>query len=602
MAVQPWARGGINPHSLMPISRFFRRFLLVLSLASAVALLAAPEKTTAELTADLRKAINRPGIPTDPRLSAFCDQADQLSRAGRYAELEHYTNQLRQLVSGFSEEIREAFEQLAGNIQAESAQVTIRAEAGYDDAVKEFLTRFDRKAVAADYDALLRQLAAQPSLPVGAYGTTAPVTQKIEQLRTFITRWQDYLLQTERGNLEQAAQALTELTQLAARLPIIPRSQLATMQNELTNRVSGRGAEGDPRLDALQKQLATTIDSAKSAADFDAILLELARQPANRQGSRSNQWESFRRYVTRWQDYFGQVGAGRSTEALNTLRDLSSQSGFEAVYPRSRIMERIYAQGTPAAAPAQPPPTRSPAPTAAPVDPAKLEPVITPAELTFENLPQFYEQVMQNRVPGDIHQKSDLSTEIMTVRAAEAQLRAGSPGAVIQSLRSSATPGRNGHYAEAIYRVKTNLVARAAAMHWQAPPEIQPLAKEGYENYHRRLYEHAVLKKNWPLVNRILSGVPGVNNNTAIEYSAFRAYFRGTQQEAAGLWMKAVQSYFAAFEAGSPDLPVDEIAERLKRIKAEHPEEYLQAERGERMVVETVVSPGARSPAQPARP
>ena len=586
----------------MPASRFFCRFLLVLSLASAVALLAAPNKTTAELASGFRKAINRTGIPTDPRLAAFCDQVDKLSRAGRYVELEQYANQLRQLVAEFSPEIREAFEQLAGNIQAESAHVSIRAEAGYDAVVKEFLARFDRKAVAADYDTLLQQLAAQPGLPVGTYGTTTPVAQKIELLRGFISRWQDYLMQTERGNLEQAAQALSDLTQLATRLPIIPRSQLTTMQSELTNRVQGRGAETDMRLDALQKQLATTIDSAKSAADFDEILLELSRQPTNRQGYGSNQWESFRRYVTRWQDYFGQVGAGRSTEALNTLRDLSNQSGFEAVYPRSRIMERIYAQSTPAAAPAQPPPTRSPAPTAAPVDPAKLEPVITPAELTFENLPQFYEQVMQNRVPGDIHQKADLSTEIMAIRAAEAHLRTGSPGAVIQRLGSSATAGRNGHYAEAIYRVKTNLVARAAAMHWQAPPEMQPLAKEGYENYHRRLYEHAVLKKNWPLVNRILSGVPGVNNNNAIEYSAFRAYFRGTQQEAAGLWMKAVQSYFAAFEYGSPDLPVDEIAERLKRIKAEHPAEYLKAEQPQSIVVDTTVPPAARSPAQPARP
>ncbi len=526
--------------------------------------------STKNLIAELKKSLPAPTTTlNDLRPVGFAHYADQLEAllaSGRYAEVEQTLTQLRTTLPADNEKASDLIEQLLTSVRAQLADAAAKQEAAYTAIEKDFVAKFTAKAPAADFDALLKRLAALP--PVVAFSN--PNTQKIELLRNFITRWQDYLLQSARGNTEQALQSLNELVQQSSRLPIIPRSQLSNLLNEASSRVSTRNEAAEARLAAAQKQLLTLTDSARSAADLDALLVELAK-PLQLDGvmvrgnNYINQWESLRRFATRWQDYLSQTEAGKSENAQNTLRELVNGNTYDAVYPRSRILARLNGITVPLPA----------APTTKP-----LEPLLAPAEVTIDKLNLLFTQVQLRQssnapLPAGLE---DLPVELGNLRSALAVLSSGAPGTVITDARNvSRSNGRIGGYAEVFAAIKVEILLRAFTQYLDAPATMPPARGESFDAYSKRLLEHGQKQKDWPLVYRVLIArqnlAPGTSGHGP-DVIAYKIFIAGMQQESAGLWSMAVQSYYNALNAASLLLPVAEIAERLKHLKAEHPEEY----------------------------
>ena len=544
------------------------RLLLLLTLGLLAGQALAKTPATKDLITDLRKSLAVPaGAPVNPALanaSRYIDQVDIQLTQLRFAEVEQTLTQLRTMLPAGNEQAADLIEQLLANVRAQLAEAAAKQEAAYTVIERDSVAKFEAKAPAVDFDALLKRLAALA--PVAAFSN--PNTQKIELLRNFITRWQDYLLHTARGNHEQAVQALNELVQQSSRLPIIPRSRLSNLLNETTGRTGGRNEAAEARLAALQKQLVTLIDSAKGAADFDALIVELAKPlqidgVVVRGGSFGGQLENLRRFATRWQDYFSQMEAGNTQNALKLLQEISTNNNYDALYPRSRVLARLNNNALAS------PPAKA------------MEPLIPPKELTVDKLDQMFNQLQLRQstnvpLPAGLE---DLPSELGYLRTALAGLSGGTPGAVITDARNAGRLiGRVGTYAEVFATIKAEIMLRAFTQYLDAPAAVPPARAESFDSYSKRLLEHGRGQKDWPLVYRVLIArqnlAAGTNNGPDV--IAYKIFIAGMQQEAAGLWSMSVQSYFNALNAGSLLLPVAEIAERLKRLKAEHPEEYAR--------------------------
>jgi len=526
-----------------------------------------------DIIADLKKALTEPTVSTassTPTSSArYIDQVEAILAQGRDTELEQYLTQLKATIPPSNSKAASLVEQLLTNVRAKIAEAAAKQESAYDAIEADFIAKFSAKAPAADFDNLLKRLAALPVL--GPYN---PNSQKVEMLRNFITRWQDYLLQSAKGNTEQAAQALNELVQQSSRLPIIPRSHLASLLSETSGRAGAREEAIEARLAALRKQLVTVIDSARGAADFDAILVELRKAVqfdgiAVRNSNFGNELDNLRKFATRWQDYFSQMEAGNVQNAQNILRELSTttNNNYDAIYPRSQILARL--NGNPVHASSASPANRP-------------EPLIPPAELTIEKLDQLYQQIQARRsaniaLPAGME---DVPAELGYLRTSLAFLFSGTPEAVLIDSRSPKDmPGRLGDYADAFGTVKREIMMRALREYLEAPSSVPPLKDDTFDTYSKRLIAYGRNQKDWYLIYRVLlarKNFPPGTSGSNTDLNGYKMFIAGLQQESAGLWSMAVHSYFNALNAGSPNLPVAEIGERLRRIKAEHPEEYAK--------------------------
>ena len=537
--------------------------------------------STDQLVADLKKALLLPTGTGDqnnanPQMAQYLGALDGALAKARYSDAEQLLNALRTGPAGANAKAVACIDQLILELKALTNAAIAQRDAALDQIMGDASAKFFSNAKVADFDPLLKRLAELPPVS-GQYND--PSVQKTEAVRSFVTRAQDYMQQTALGNPDQAANTLNELIQIAGRLPALPRSKLLAMQAEAAAGLAARNDVIAIRLEALKKSALTAIDSAKAAADFDEILVELAKPLAfdsSRSGgnynSLTNQLESLRRFTRRWQDYFSQIEAGNTTAAQNTLRELAGDNSSEAFYPRSRILARLN-------------PKIPVAPGAAGGNPApgSAEPLVSPAELTVGTIDKLFQQLQLRRFanmsPAGL---DDLPSELGYLRTAVAQLKAGNSQAVVAQLRLGfSTSGRVGGYAEALAALRNDILMRVAPSYLEAPAEVQPSKQDSYEAYCKKVVEYGRVKKDWPLVYRgLFSSLsqPMINPVNNPELTGYRQFFSGLQQESAGLWYMAARSYFSCLNSGALNLPVDEIGGRLKRIKSDHPEEYSQAQ------------------------
>lgn len=542
------------------------RLLLILSASLLAGQALAKTTTTKDLIADLRKSLVMPaGTPANPALanaSRYIDQVDAQLNQLRFAEAEQILAQLRTALPADNTKAIGLIEKLLADVQARVADATAKQDAAYDAIAKDFVAKFEAKAPAADFDALLKRLAALPPLVT----SNNPNAQKVEMLRNFVTRWQDYLLQTASGNLQQASQSLNEVVQLSARMPIVPRSRLAKLQAETAARLNAPNEAVDARWDALRKKLAITIDSAKSASDFDLILAEIAKSIPGNRSSTNSQMGNLRRMVLRWQDYYSQLDAGNGTAAQNVLKELSNDPSAEEYYPRSRILARLNGKDT-----------------SLTTDPDATDPLIAPEKLTLDNLDQFARQLVARRpTDGRTNGLEDLTTEAGRLRSVAQQVRFGNPRAVLAQINNPTVFPRLGNYATPLAAIQHALLLRSLPRLLEAPPEIQPSPQDSVESYNLRLIQYGREKKDWALVYRVLSTETKLRQGLTFEspdLQAYRNFFTAMQQEKAGVWRMAVRSYFAAMRIGAPNLPAEEIGIRLAQLKSDHPEDYAAAEK-----------------------
>ncbi len=547
-----------------------RLHLLLLMGAGLLAGLARAETPAPPyLIAELKKAMAEPMITDGSRAARFVDQLDVLLDQGRLADLEPVLTELRRTVPPANQRAMELIEKLLASARTQLAEATAKQEAAYTAIEKEFVAKFEAEAPAADFDVLFARLDAL--LPVPA---NHPNARKVELLRSLITRWQDYLLQSARGNFQEMVRSLDDLDQQSNRLPLLPHDQLSHLLDGITDRVQQASRL---RLVEATKKLATLIDSARSPADFDSLLAEMA-QPLQVDGvvvpdgavrvfgTVVFEFAALRRFTARWQDYFNQVAARNDGEAQNLLRELTTDGDFSRLNPAPRIAARLNSTaGLPDKPPAYKPP----------------EPLIPYREMTIDKLDRLAAQLQAWRAVGVLPaSQADMPAELLRLRSAVALVSNGAAATVITDANNPPkTRGRGGWYTDAFIEIEAEIMKRAFTQYLDAPVEVPPAKDETFDGYSTRLMDYGKKQKDWPLVYRVLVArqnlVPDKSGQSP-DLMAYKFFISGLQQENAGFWPLAFQSYIHALEAGSPHLPRQEIDDRLLRIMTENPGEFAR--------------------------
>ena len=565
-----------NPIPPMKILRCFAIALLLATPAGA------QSPSTDSLLKGLETSLRQPSKAVDPeaanRMLPYLPVLRNALAAHNYAEAGRILTSLGATPLGSTEPIAGSITQLQAALRAEAAAATAARDAEIDAIVAEIRGKFSKRAPAADYDSLLGRVAKLSATPA-PYDDQSRV--KLEGLRMFVMRWQDYLLQTSQGNWDQAANSLTYLVDTAGSQGIVPRSELAALQAETKDKAAAarasQGGLASARLQVLTQKAQAAVESAKSPADLDALLAELGRPLYDDPNIRGNlpsnvayQYDSLRRYVLRWQDYLAQLEAGNPQAATNALRELSNDSGASNLIPRSRLLALIDGKA----------PGKGP--------PAAVETLVPPEELTPDTLDKFILQLnsRSDRIPQP--GMEDAGPEAVRLRAAYGQLKLGNPFPAINVGNTAILMGRFGPYAFALARVQQTIVVRALPSYVEAPPDLTAADSEPPLAYLQRVVRRGVQTKDWQLVYRALRAAQQLNQRynaslgndwTSLDIAGYQFFFQAMNEERAGQWTTAVRIYLMALQTSGPDLPAEEIGNRLAQLKSSHPQDYDLAQR-----------------------
>jgi len=563
-----------NPHPV-------RKALWLLALTCAVPALCA---------ADTRSAAVSPQGPggIDPKAVAQLLSALQKS-AGANAELKRYADMLAAslpaaLAQGQYDEVERSLvqtkvafsasrdstgilEELIAKVESAGQAAKARRASEADAIVRELADKFNSRAPAQDFDSLLKRISAFTPSPYAQ----DPASAELEGAMEFITHWQDYLVQSSQGKQREAENSLQALVQLAARFTAVPRSALMTLQSNPPANEAATAMERQEktRVDSMVAKAVAAIDSAKTAADLDPLIAELAAVPLEGIGGNypgggvlpsTRRLDNVKLFVREWQEYLAAAHSGKPTEAMRILQDLANPRYDASFYPRSKVLELM---GHPVSAAAGP--------------------LIAPDALTIDNLREFDRQLISLNGTGYLadHGAPQLEQVVSQLCAALGQVRAGNPANAVSNARNSVVGFyQAGDYAGAIARVTDQIVLLALPAYIEAPAAFAPLPKESAKSYLERVLKGAVASENWELAYRAvlargeLSSRMGGSADTMADTEVLRDMILATNQEAAQQWADCTTSYLDALRSLSTLVPAKEIGDRLERIKAEHPEDY----------------------------
>jgi hypothetical protein len=523
-----------------------------------------------DLMAGLRQALAAPAgaSPSNPQVSQYLNALGNAMAKGKYADAEQTLKALRSGYSSGNPTIETLLDKMLVEIQTASAVAMREQDRALDEIVSDAANKAVAGAKVAEFDPIFVRLA---NLLEGLTQTNDPAAKKIELVQTFVMRAQDYLQQKGANNPDQAVAALKELTQIAGRLPSVPRSKLLALQTEVAARIAARNEAIAARFESLKNTVRGLIDSAKGPDDFDQVLSELSVPPTFGLESTGNlpaQFESLRRYARRWQDHFTLLERGDTAGALSILRDLSNDNTFDSFYPRSRLLARLTEKK---AAPA--------------IDPDSTDPLVAPDALTLDTLEKFARQIAARAQSGGMGAgREDLAHETALLRTAATQLKLGDAKPAFMLAHTQGAFSRVGEYSFVLARLRQSLILQALPISINAPDGLKTAEKDTPESYLKRAMQYGREQSDWLLISRALGTYQALNLEVApgslqTDRSSFQQFLTGLNQERAEEWSAAVRAYQIALRSAGPNLPAEEIGRRIRAIKEAHPKEYEAAGR-----------------------
>jgi hypothetical protein len=456
------------------------------------------------------------------------------------------------------------------------------------------------RAPAKDFDALLTELnKLSPSRIARNYQENGPA-QQIESLRNFISRWQDYTNHTALGNADQAANSLQQLADIAARSNIVPRSELLALQQSIAQaREAGTTAIAARITDLASRLQAALVTDAKPSAldpfleEIGALRQQLEKQRSSGTQDQHQRLHHLRRLTTTWQDYLTQLAAGNRS-AHDVLRNLANDSQLDAVFPRSKLLA-IVNKSTADASGAQP----------AATPPA-------PETLTLDNLDAFAARI--SALPRNTFETSQtaFAHTLASLQQSASQIKAGNEQTALTFLRTRTIDNAPPQYREALQKIRTELTAAAIVLLLEPPKDLLIGENENLLPYVTRVLRTASERRDWALARRSVEALGTLGAN--FEAAAYRLFFAAQNFERVGQTTSAVQYYLGSLRTGSQNLPIEEIAARLKALKEQFPKEFEQGEKmpfpspaipsvpGESRVITPSVRPGSTIEVQKISP
>jgi hypothetical protein len=463
----------------------------------------------------------------------------------------------------------------AARQQLEKAQAVANAEK-LDKAVEVMVPEI-QAAVAANapigsYDVFLEKLSALSAGSTSYGGYSQP--GRVENLRGFLMRWQDYLHAMSKGDLDAAAQTLHQMIQDAVGFPVIPRSRLIEIQDQITSKM----AENDRALlDPFLKRLAATFDSARGAADFDGLLTDVAiaeaaetkAHPSRANNGPARTLQEIRMFVSRWRQYFIFRDEGRSRDAQDVIISLTNNnnnygSGEISAQYGAKIREIM----------------KMPKANASNSVPLKV------GDLTLGNLDAFAAAIKTHEGQFGMNEYPRLAFAVERLISARDNLVRIPAHLDAFNCLYYKTPdillNNTGDFSATLDSIRQTLLLRGIIRYLNT--QIVPLDKETPNAFLQRVFQEEYAAKHYGnayvtlKLGEILNERPPAEEREPFVI-VLHGLVDGIQQEAAKKYIPAAKSYLRVIPLQEPwiGLPIDEIASRLDKIKTDHPAEYIAA-------------------------
>ena len=335
---------------------------------------------------------------------------------------------------------------------------------------------------------------------------------------------------------------------------------------ELEARKKARLDDLTAKIHAVLGRVPDILIKAEKPQDLDGILGDLQKTQTPQNGrfgydqeiqEVANQVTSAYQFVAQWQDYLSYRNSKNTQEALNALRNLmnSRPAGDVVLMPRSEILARISALGSPAAPVFTPPPV----PTLPAID--ETVKILNGIKTLDDLVPAF--KAVRTATNG---QGYDFAA-IAQMAGVYANAQNGLP--ISLDLNPSNT---NGQPLPELARIKVMLylylLPRFIGSHAPAPKP-----NEAVNDYLKRTLEASEAAQDWETLQLALEAqmkINGINLFNPGEHN----FLAGLNQELAGQYSLAVGSYQSSLQNPDNYLPVSVVKDRLAIIQKDHPTEY----------------------------
>ncbi len=440
------------------------------------------------------------------------------------------------------------------------------ANRSLDTITEKLREKIAAHAPAADFDALLKELNQHfaPSIRNFQNVTSA---QRVQSTRDFIAGWQDYTVHLAAKNFDKASSSLTQLASIAARIDIVPRSEILDLQQAILQARRKTVDTLTGELTSLVERLPSLVTANAKSKDIDSFLQSLAdlRQQLEQDYSNTTnedrrRIDSLRRFAARWQDYLAEVAANKPS-AQHTAQQLLSDQSFDAFFPRSKLHALIDSVA------------KTVDSAAAPQNPS----IPPPAELTLANLDTFAAQLALAAGTGRDSALTTFNVALTSLQRSAHQIASGDVSAAQQFLRTRVSENVPPEYRPALASLRAELATAAAIVVAAPPADLTRKENENIFSYLTRVLGVATERRDWSLTQRTVDSLSLLG--ASAEASTFRLFFAAQNFETAGQFAAAVQHYLACLRTGNRNLPLAEIGARLKALQEEHPADYAQGEK-----------------------
>jgi hypothetical protein len=325
----------------------------------------------------------------------------------------------------------------------------------------------------------------------------------------------------------------------------------------------------------LQGVLDTARDKivrAEEPEELDKVLATLSRNRFNNmgenQGHDSNdptvrallsEIGSARQFVTSWQDYLQANISGNTSQAAQSLRNLTSQE--TTLIPRSQILARLdftKNSGDDISA-------------------------ITGSLKTLEDMKPAIQKLSRMQASFRSSGSSD-STELREILQTLVRLekcyrefRAGLPVNIEVLYLTPSSSDLTGKLDFIELRAALLLLVLPRCL--DLPESLQPTAGESVDRFLERAMKDATAREDIPACRRIRDVRQTIAQSSAIttrDVDNLRDYEAGKKQLAAGQYLLAVVSLQNALKSGNELIPAAKAGEMLELIRKEHPKEFEQ--------------------------
>ena len=311
------------------------------------------------------------------------------------------------------------------------------------------------------------------------------------------------------------------------------------------------------------------VNSANKAEDLDHVLFDLQKYENNGVGGLTvapgnvdlqRQLIAALEFTKQWQNYLSHLAAGDANQARNDLQALSQNEFGPGLIPRSRILELMHSTQAPA------PASDAPAPEVS--APQKIVDGIN----TLDDLPTALSKLNDLAAQDEIAR--DYAQHLAPMVEVYEDLKNGLP----TSVNIDFMGGLSG----AGISVKANsLLLKFILQHYfdtykGAPPRDD----ETPATYAARVKNDALAGQDWALLKKALTAHAYLYRNVAMggapddEAVGLDHMITAINQDEAGQFALATESFLDALKAGSLDVPAKFIGGQLDALKRDHSAEY----------------------------